>query len=160
MFFERLEKPETFIDGVTYPVSNNANVENFTCRQTLFELCNFFDAGRMEMDVTPDNYNSWKKDLQKTCKAWDACYNKHIKSKIYDEMNNIHTKAMQPLMNAIAANLAFTRLERIIETDEKVEVPEFRYNALEEQFCKYLTEICQIMADYGDDRIEEPFDIR
>ena len=38
-----------------------------------------------------DSYQAWKKDLQKACKAWDGCYQKHIKSKNYDEMQNIHT---------------------------------------------------------------------
>ena len=133
MFFQRLEKSnDVVIDGVPYTITNNANVENFTCRQALFDLTNFFDQGRLEMECTPETLSTWKKDLIKAGKSWDAAYNKHIKAKIYDEMNSIHMSAMKPLMNAIAANLAFYRLERIIETDEKVEVPDFRYNALEE----------------------------
>lgn len=60
-------------------------------------------------------------------------------------MNNIHTAAMKPLMQSIAANLAFSRLEHIIKTDDKVEIPEFRFDALEENFCKFMTDICEVM---------------
>lgn len=58
MFFERLEKGnEVEIDGVKYTISMSANVENFNCRQALFDISSFFDDGRMEMEVTPDGYN-------------------------------------------------------------------------------------------------------
>lgn len=54
-----------------------ANVENFNCRQAIFEIHNLFEEGRMQMEVTPDNYTSWKKELQKAMKAWDSNYIKH-----------------------------------------------------------------------------------
>ena len=44
--------------------------------------------------------------------------------------------------------------------DEKNEVSEFRFIALEEQFCKNLSTICDVLAKNGDEPIEDPFDIR
>jgi hypothetical protein len=51
----------------------------------------------MDLNCGPDNYQSWKKDLLKLCKTWDSAYMKHIKAKVYDEMNLIHVTAMKPL---------------------------------------------------------------
>jgi len=51
----------------------------------------------MDMNCGPENYASWKKDLLKLCKTWDSAYMKHIKTKVYDEMNLIHVTAMKPL---------------------------------------------------------------
>jgi hypothetical protein len=44
--------------------------------------------------------------------------------------------------------------------DEKNEVSEFRFIALEKQFDKNMTTICQILSENGDDPIEDPYNIR
>lgn len=44
--------------------------------------------------------------------------------------------------------------------DEKNEVSEFRFIALEEQFCKNLSAICDILALNGEKPLEDPFNIR
>ena len=161
MYFERLEKGNEFvIDGKLYPISNTANVENFNCRQALFEIHNLFDEGRMSMEVSPDNYLQWKKDLAKAFKAWDSNYNKHIKSKIYDEMQNIHTQAMKPLVDLIEANRNFTLIEKMRANTKDYNVPEFRFIALEEQFVQFMTGVCDIFKLHGNNKIEEHYDIR
>jgi hypothetical protein len=43
--------------------------------------------------------------------------------------------------------------------ENKVEVPEFRFKALEDQFILKMTRVCEILRDYGDLK-ELPFDIR
>lgn len=40
-----------------------------------------------------------------------------------------------------------------------IEVPEFRYKALEDQFILKMTKVCDILRDYGDLK-ERPYDIR
>lgn len=40
----------------------------------------------------------------------------------------------------------------------KLEVPEFRSIALEEQFCEKMTTVCQIFKDFG--TLNDHFDIR
>jgi hypothetical protein len=39
-----------------------------------------------------------------------------------------------------------------------MEVPDFRYSALEEQFCKFFTGVCLILKEYG--TLNNPFDIK
>ena len=58
---------------------------------------------------------------------------------------------MEPLKKLIDANFNFTNLEEMMKKKEynDLKPPEFRYNALEEEFCKYLTGICQIFKDFG-----------
>lgn len=50
-------------------------------------------------------------------------------------------------MDLINANLNFHRLENMIKA--KMEVPDFRYKALEFEFCRFMTDICDILKTYG-----------
>lgn len=50
-------------------------------------------------------------------------------------------------MDLINANLNFYRLENMIKA--KVDIPDFRYRALEEEFVKFMTGICDIFKTYG-----------
>ena len=75
-------------------------------------------------------------------------------------MSKIHADAMAPLTLLIESNLQFHRLEEIIKkTKDPREIPEFRYVALEEEFVKHMTIICEIFKEYGDMK-EHPFDIK
>jgi hypothetical protein len=91
------------------------------------------------MNRTFENYTTWKKDLIKLLKEWDKVYVKHIKTS-YPEMSAHHAKAMLPLTNLIESNINFHKLELMIAAKE--DVPEFRYKALEEEFCKFFTGVC------------------
>ena len=95
MFFEKVEKK--FIDGTEYTVSNAAMVDTWNCKEALVDIYNILDKNNMDMNCGPENYTTWKKDLLKLCKTWDSAYMKHIKTKVYDEMNLIHVTAMKPL---------------------------------------------------------------
>ena len=161
MYFERLEKGnEVFIDGNPYQISMQANVENFNCRQAIFEIHNLFEEGRMQMELTPDNYQSWKKDLLKAMKSWDSNYMKHQKAKIYDDMADIHKRAMQPLSDLISANRNFHLIEKMISNSKDYNVPDFRFIALEEKFVQFYTGVCDIFKLHGNNKIEEHYDIR
>ena len=86
--------------------------------------------------------------MLKACKEWDKFYVKHSSNKgSYTEVNAIHEAAMKPLMDLILANLNFYRLENMIKA--KMEVPEFRHQALEFEFCRFMTDICDILKTYG-----------
>ena len=80
---------------------------------------------------------------------------KHVKGS-YAEMAEYHAKCMKPLMDLINANLNYHRLENMIKA--KHEVPEFRNAALEEEFCRFLTGVCEILKDYGS--LKDVFDIK
>lgn len=51
------------------------------------------------------------------------------------------------------------QIEAMIK-DEKNEVPEFRAKALEEEFCQKMSYICEVFKLYGENKIEEHYDIR
>lgn len=63
---------------------------------------------------------------------------------------------MKPLTLLIEANLNFYKLEQMI--GGKQVLPEFRYKALEEEFCKFFTGICEILKEFG--TLKNHFDIR
>ena len=109
----------------------------------------------MDMELDPETMVSWKKELIKFCKEWDKLYVKHAKS-VYPEINAIHMAAMKPLTQLIEANSNFHKLEIMIK--EKKQVPEFRRIALESEFCKFLTGVCDIFKEFGD--LKDHFDIK
>lgn len=152
MFLEKCEKKT--IDGVTYEITNNTQVEMWNCKSKLVELYNTLDPSMMEMQVTHETYVTWKKDLVKMLKEWDKLYTKHIKSG-YVEMSAIHSAAMKPITDLLESNLNLHFLELQMK---KKDVPTFRYDALEEKFCQHLTRVCEIFRDYGN--LKEQFNIK
>jgi hypothetical protein len=155
MFWERIDTLKKWIDGTEYEFSNAANVDHFNCKTALIDISNHADPSTMESTLTFETFSSWKKDLIKLCKDWDKMYLKHMKS-TYPELNTIHMAAMKPLTLLIDSNANFHKLENMIK--EKREVPLFRFNALETEFCKYLTGVCEIFKDYGE--LNDQFDIK
>ena len=145
MFFAKVENIN--IDGTLYEISNAAMVDTWNCKECIVEIYEYLDSNRADTECNFETYSAWKKELMKMLKEWDKAYNKHMKA-IYPEMNKIHMDAMKPLTDLITANLNFHNLE-LMEKDKK-EVPEFRRQALEEQFCKHLTHVCTIFKEYGE----------
>lgn len=143
MFLEKCEKKT--IDGVTYEITNNTQVEIWNCKSKIVEIFNYLDPSMMEMQLTHETYITWKKDLIKLLKEWEKLYMKHIKSG-FVEMNHIHMTAMRPLTDLLESNLNFHYLELI---EKKKDVAKFRHEALEEKFCEHLTRVCEIFRDYG-----------
>ena len=91
----------------------------------------------------------------KALKDWDKMYVKHQKS-INPEVLDIHMKAFKPLTEMWEANLKFHQICEMMR--KNIKVPDFRFDALEEQFVQKLTKICEIFRDYG--RLTMPFNIR
>lgn len=93
----------------------------------------------MGMECVFDTFTTWRKDLIKLLKEWDKVYVKHIKA-AYPEMSKHHSEMVEPLTRLINSNLNFYKLEQMIARKE--EVPPFRYNALETEFCTDFTGVC------------------
>ena len=146
MFFEKTETV-TF-DGVTYDVSPNARFETYNSKVALVDIYSVIDPERMNSECTFENYLTWKKELIKMCKEFEKLYVKHSSKKgCYEEVNAIHEQSMKPLMDLIIANTNFHQLEQMIV--KKMQVPQFRYKALEFEFCKFMTGVCNILKEYG-----------
>ena len=157
MIFEKVQNEQKFIDGTTYTISNNSAVNMFNCKEALSDIYNIVEQEQMNLDCTYENYTSWKKDLIKKCKEWDKLYVTHIKT-TYPEMSQIHATAMKPLTLLVESNLQFWRLEDMIKKDPS-NIPEFRFIALEEEFVKHMTNVCDIFKEYGNMK-DHPFDIK
>jgi len=153
MFLEKCEKKA--IDGTTYEISNNTQVEIWNCKTKIVEIFNCLDPGMFEMSITPDTYVSWKKELIKHIKEWDKMYTKHIKSG-YVEMSAIHSSAMKPLSDLLESNQNLHFFEELMK--KKKDLPTFRHEALEEKFCGHLTRVCEIFRDYGE--MKESFNVK
>ena len=84
-------------------------------------------------------------------------YIKHTKKKgNHDYMENeVLSKAMMPLTLLCDKNNNFHQLEQMIASG--IEVPEFRYNALETEFSTHLTNVLEIIKSYG--ALENHFNI-
>lgn len=157
MIFEKVQEEKKFIDGTTYTISNQSAVDMFNCKEALVDVFNHLDPEQMEMECTFENYTTWKKDLVKKGKEFDKLYVKHIKA-TYPEMSQLHATAMKPLTLLIDSNLQLTRLEDMIKKDPS-NIPEFRFIALEEEFVKHMTNVCDIFKEYGNMK-DHPFDIK
>ena len=160
MFFEKVETYS--IDGTNYIITNAAQVEMWVCKCSIVDIFNFLDADTVDMNRSPDSYQSWKKELIKLLKDWDKNYVKHMGNKgTYGEMNNLHMSAMKPLSELIEANMNFHNLEIMIaKPNNPIPIPDFRRLALEEKFCQKLTGVCEIFRDFGNDKLEDHFDIK
>ena len=146
MFFEKTETIS--IDGQFFEISPAARFETYNSKVAMVEIFNFCDPDTMQHVCTFDTYTGWKKDLTKLLKEFDKYYVKHSSNKgTFAEINNIHESTMKPLMDLILANSNFHKLENMIKA--KMEVPEFRHEALEDEFCKYMTGICDLFKTYG-----------
>ena len=137
-------------------------VNCWNCKEKLNDLFMICDPGNREMNLSADTMNSWKKELVGYLKEWDKIYPQHVKS-IYPEMNAIHMQAMKPLMDLCESNYNFYNLEKMIENKKdyqthQLQPPDFRFRALEEEFVKYLTGVCEIFKNFGD--LKDHFDIR
>lgn len=151
MFFAKVETIK--IDGTLYEISNGAQVEMWTCKSAIVDIYNELDSFNLESKMEVSQYQMFKKDIIKKLKEWDKVYMKHIKGS-YSEMSQIHAQAMKPLTLLIDSNLNYHKLENM----KQDEVPEFRRTALEEQFCKYFTGVCEIFKDFGN--LSDHFDIK
>ena len=128
------------------------------CKECLVEIYNELGPEKKEEKCTVENYNQWKKDLIKLLKKWDQLYMKHTKT-TYNEMKNIHVAAMKPLTNLMVSNSSLGRLELMLEDKNTArDIPAFRAKALEDQFSKHLSAVCQIFKTYGG--LKDPFDIQ
>lgn len=66
---------------------------------------------------------------------------------------------MRPFTELAQANENFTKLQNmIVNKQRKITVPEFRFVALEEEFCKFLTGLCEVFKTYG--TLNQVFDIK
>lgn len=77
------------------------------------------------------------------------------------ELSQIHTTAMQPLVNLLDSNFNFYNFLRLRETTNP-ELPDFRHKALEEKFIEHFTKVCDILAAFptqDEKKLEDPYDI-
>jgi len=151
MFFEKCEKIK--IDDFFFEIPNSCNVDMVNCKNQFADIKVFLTEGQWEMnDYT--SYANNKKELVKMLKKFETMYNKHIKTS-YKEMSVVHATAMSPLTKLLDANVNFHQLELMKERGD--DVPDFRYNALETEFSKFLTGILEILKTFG--TLHQSFDI-
>lgn len=146
MFFENAVKMS--IDGVVYEISLSSKTDMFNNRMSLYEIKQHFENSYNDRDA--NNYIQFKKDLVKLLKVFEKGYTKHTKKKgNHDFMDQeVHQKAMMPLTLLCDKNNNFHQLEVMIE--QGIDVPEFRYIALENEFSTHLTNVLEILKTYGD----------
>lgn len=94
----------------------------------------------------------------------------HIKKKVTgmpftvsEEVLEIQTQAFIPLTDVFLANKNFYNIKQLIAKGHAI--PQFRFDALEEEFVKKNTRMCEIFRDYGPlgaapGSLTHPFNIR
>lgn len=161
MFF--LKKDEIKICGTTYPISNACQVDCYNSKQALITSVCLVLSNDQVGALDPDNYVAWRKELIKALKDWDKTMTNHIKKKVTgtpftvtEEVADIHKQAFTPLTDMYDANKNFYNVRQLMNKGHVI--PEFRFNALEEEFVKKMTRMCEIFRDYGS--LTDPFNIR
>jgi hypothetical protein len=151
MFFPREEA--IVIDGVKYEIPNHIRVDTWNSK--LLIVNEIFEAIKTVEELEKENYIDLKKKLIGKLKEFDKQYVKHIK-KTHPEVQEIITSAITPLLELLESNYNFHKLEELMKTKE--DIPSFRYNALEDQFCQHLSIICKTLSDHG--KLEDIYDIK
>lgn len=74
----------------------------------------------------------------------------------------IQVAVMEPLTDLMNANEDYYNIRQIIKKSGLEGVPEFRMKALEAEFVKHLTRVCEIVRDFGkpENQLKEWFDIQ
>ena len=157
MFFQR--KEDLDIDGKKYIVSNAALFDHFKCKELIIGI---WDHVKKDSTDTLEvkTFNQWKKELSGKLKEWDKHYVKHAKN-TNPELAQIHTAALQPLVNLMESNFNYYNFLRLKAMNP--ELPDFRHKALEEKFVEHFTKVCDILAAFpsreDDLKLETPYDI-
>lgn len=85
------------------------------------DIYNYLSPDRFADECTQDTYLPWKKALNKLLKTWDKWYVKHTSKKgCYEEINNIHTLTMKPLIDLIHANSNLEKMENLLKKNRKM----------------------------------------
>ena len=120
MIFDKIDAsaPSYVIDGIKYEFTSVAANDTFKYKGALVDVYNYVDTEIMELECTFETYNTWKKELLKVLKTWDAAYCKHMKAP-HPEMQKVHEAAMMPLTLLMKSNSNFGQLEKMLAAVQK-----------------------------------------
>lgn len=80
MFFEN-NKEEITIDGIPFTLTPAAKQEHYVCKGYLVDIQLMLSDDMIEMNLSFENYTSWKKELIAALKKWDKHYKLHNSKK-------------------------------------------------------------------------------
>ena len=156
MFFERPQEKEFTIDGITYEMTNESKTAFWNSKLQLLDLLRQVkEIAESNSSIDENSYVAEKKALVNHLKAFEKNYNKH-KTKTHVEFNGFIQKAFIPLVNILEANFEFHKIEELMKKDETI--PDFRYNALEAEFCKHCEALLTILTNHG--KLRQEFNIQ
>lgn len=157
MFWERGEAIK--IDDQVHEISNFANVDHFNCKTKICEIWSLgFDPDKIE-DLNADNWVQWKKESVKMLKEFEKMYQKHEKV-TNKELGAYIASSFVPLTDAWDANWNYYNILKMI--NDGVNVPDFRFKAIEDKYIEKMTRLCNLLTTYGEEeqRLRQPWDIR
>lgn len=142
MFLPKDEKIP--VDGVTYEITKAASRDSWNSKEKVLEMMAMFKSVD---DLSDENFMDEKKKLINKLKDFDKDYIRHMK-KTHPEISEIIIEpAIGPLMNLLESNYNFHKLEELIK--KKLDIPDFRFHALEDRFCEHLEIICTVLKEHG-----------
>lgn len=148
------------IDDQAHEISNFANVDHFNCKSKIAVdiWADKFDPDKIE-DLNAENWVSWKKETVKVLKEFEKMYQKHEKV-TNKELGGYIALSFVPLTDCWDANWNYFNILKMI--NDGVNVPEFRFKAIEDKFIEKMTRLCTILTNYGEEeqRLRQPWDIR
>lgn len=155
MFFVRPQEMTYQIDGVTYEMTNETKGNFWNSKLQLLDLMrDLKEIVDPNSSIDEQSLAGAKKALVGHFKAWDKNYNKH-KGKVHSELNGVIQKAFQPLIKVLESNFEFHKLELLME---KQEIPQFRFDALEDEFCKHMEALLTILTYHG--KLRQEFEMK
>lgn len=127
MFFPR--EDTVTIDGVTYEIANAIKVDTWNSKSLVVN--EILEVFRAVDDIEEETFQDLKKKLIAKLKEFDKQYMKHVK-KTHPDVQVIISSAIKPILDILESNYNFHKIEEMIKKGN--DIPQFRYNALEDMF--------------------------
>ncbi|KAL4506859.1 hypothetical protein ABPG72_001280 [Tetrahymena utriculariae] len=145
---EDKENEKIIIDGIQCGVTKEHADRAWTLRH---KFCDILKAFSDIEDLDFENFQTNKKNLQKTINEFFKYYNPHVKSGHKEIYDNKIAKVFEPLNNLIEINTVLVNFNKKYKTDYDREINSFRVKALTEKYCQAYSEVQRVLEEDSKD---------
>lgn len=135
-----------YIDDIMYEMTNASKNGFWNSKLLLIEVIRqakeIIDPNS---NITFETYAAAKKAFIAELKKFDKDYIKHKKN-VHPELNAFVMSAFRPLVNVMDANFELLKIEELMK---KQDIPDFRFQALEEKYCLTMEALLKILTSHG-----------
>jgi hypothetical protein len=135
-----------WIDDIYYEMTNGSKNGFWNSKLLQIEVMRqAMEINDSNSSITPETLAASKKAFIAELKKLDKDYIKHKKN-VHPELNGFIQTALKPLINVMDSNFEMLKIEELMK---KQDIPDFRFNALEEKFCITMEALLKILTSHG-----------